>query len=103
MYENGDITLFSYQAALRDRSLHLKPGRLYTQIREPYFFSYVRDQLIAKYGAHTVRSGGLRVYTTIVPVPARGERGDHASTLYAKTTPPPRWSRSTRRTARSGR
>ena len=28
-------------------SLHLKPGRLYSQIREPYFFSYVRDQLIA--------------------------------------------------------
>ena len=44
-----------------------KPGRLYKEIREPYFFGYVRDQLIRKYGAETVRSGGLSVYTTIVP------------------------------------
>ena len=49
------------------RSLRLKPGRLYTEIREPYFFGYVRDQLIQHYGAETVRSGGLKVYTTIVP------------------------------------
>ena len=49
------------------RPLGLDPGRLYTRIREPYFFGYVRDQLIAAYGAETVRSGGLKVYTTIVP------------------------------------
>ena len=49
------------------RNLHLKPGRLYTEIREPYFFGYVRDQLVRRYGAETVRSGGLSVYTTIVP------------------------------------
>ena len=41
--------------------------RLYKDIREPYFFGYVRDQLIRKYGAEKVRSGGLSVYTTIVP------------------------------------
>ena len=45
--------------------LTLKPGRRYRLIREPFFFSYVRDQLIAEYGAETVRGGGLRVYTTI--------------------------------------
>ena len=45
----------------------LNPGQLYKEIREPYFFGYVRDQLIRKYGAETVRSGGLSVYTTIVP------------------------------------
>jgi penicillin-binding protein 1A len=45
--------------------LHLKPGRIYSRIREPYFFSYVREQLITQYGANTVRSGGLRVYTTV--------------------------------------
>ncbi len=49
------------------RPLGLDPGRLYTRIREPYFFGYVRDQLIATYGAETVRSGGLKVYTTIEP------------------------------------
>jgi penicillin-binding protein 1A len=65
MLENGDITNRQYYAAVRNRQLHLKPGRLYTRIREPYFFSYVREQLIAQYGANTVRSGGLRVYTTV--------------------------------------
>ena len=65
MLENGDITKRQYAAAFRDRQLHLNPGRLYTRIREPYFFSFVREQLITQYGANTVRSGGLRVYTTI--------------------------------------
>ena len=45
----------------------MRPGRLYEQIREPYFFGYVRDQLVKAYGAETVRSGGLQVYTTIEP------------------------------------
>ena len=64
---NGDITQAQYAETVANRGLHLKPGRLYTRIREPYFFSYVRDQLITQYGANTVRSGGLRVYTTIDP------------------------------------
>ena len=64
---NGDISQAQYAETVADRDLGLKPGRLYTRIREPYFFSYVRDQLIAQYGANTVRSGGLRVYTTIDP------------------------------------
>jgi penicillin-binding protein 1A len=67
MLEYGDITDAQYGKAVAQRNLKLKPGRLYTRIREPYFFSYVRDQLIAEYGASTVRSGGLRVYTTINP------------------------------------
>ncbi len=65
MLENGDITRRQWAAAVNDRQLHLNPGRLYTRIREPYFFSFVREQLITQYGANTVRSGGLRVYTTI--------------------------------------
>jgi len=65
MLGNGDITPRQYRAAVGDRQLHLKPGRIYTRIREPYFFSYVREQLITQYGANTVRSGGLRVYTTV--------------------------------------
>jgi penicillin-binding protein 1A len=65
MLENGDITERQYYAAIGDRQLHLRPGRLYSRIREPYFFSYVREQLIAQYGANTVRSGGLRVFTTV--------------------------------------
>jgi penicillin-binding protein 1A len=48
-------------------ALELTRGHIYTRIREPFFFSYVREELIAKYGANTVRGGGLKVYTTIVP------------------------------------
>ncbi|HKY12007.1 MAG TPA: transglycosylase domain-containing protein [Gaiellaceae bacterium] len=65
MLENGDVTQRQYNEAIRDRELHLRPGRVYTRIREPYFFSFVREQLITQYGVNTVRSGGLRVYTTI--------------------------------------
>ena len=68
LLETGDISRGQYEWALR-RGLGLKPGKLYTTIREPYFFSYVRDQLIAEYGANTVRSGDAdftlrRLYTS---------------------------------------
>jgi penicillin-binding protein 1A len=66
MLDTGVIPQGRYRRAV-DSPLGLKPGRLYSQIREPYFFGYVRDKLIEVYGAGTVRSGGLRVYTTIVP------------------------------------
>ena len=88
MYDNGDISLAAAtRPALARRSLHLKPGRLYTQIREPYFFSYVRDQLIAEYGAQTVQSGGLRVYTTIDPAFQRAAEQAISETLYLKDDP----------------
>ena len=87
MYDNGDISFERYQAALADHSLHLRPGRLYTEIREPYFFSYVRDQLIAEYGAQTVQSGGLRVYTTIDPAFQRAATKAIRDTLYLKDDP----------------
>jgi penicillin-binding protein 1A len=87
LYANGDITFDRLQTALADRSLHLKPGRLYTQIREPYFFSFVRDQLIAKYGAQTVQSGGLRVYTTINPAFQRAAQDAITQTLNEKKDP----------------
>jgi penicillin-binding protein 1A len=67
MLNNDDITSSQYANAVASRNLHLKAGRLYTRIREPYFFSYVRDELQRQYGSNTVRSGGLRVYTTIDP------------------------------------
>src|SRR2546423_3997741 len=67
MLGNGDITSSRYADAVAQRKLRLKAGRLYTRIREPYFFSYVREALQRQYGANTVRSGGLKVYTTIDP------------------------------------
>jgi penicillin-binding protein 1A len=87
LYANGDITNEQLQVALADKSLHLKPGRLYTRIREPYFFSFVRDQLIAKYGAQTVQSGGLRVYTTINPAFQRAAHDAITQTLNEKNDP----------------
>jgi penicillin-binding protein 1A len=59
------ITRAEYDRASRKNALGLKAGSLYSEIKEPYFFGYVRDLLVAEYGAQTVRSGGLRVYTTI--------------------------------------
>src|ERR687897_2303437 len=44
MLENGGITRRQYNTAIADRQLHLNSGRLYTRIREPYFFSFVREQ-----------------------------------------------------------
>jgi len=67
MLANGYITATQYADAVANRRLGLKAGRLYTVIREPYFFSYVRDELQKQYGSNTVRTGGLRVYTTIDP------------------------------------
>jgi penicillin-binding protein 1A len=66
MLETGALTRRQYIRAVR-RPLALNPGRLYQEIREPYFFGFVRDRLIEEYGAERVRSGGLKVYTTISP------------------------------------
>jgi penicillin-binding protein 1A len=64
---NRDISLAQYQTAIQSNTLDLKPGRVYTSIKQPYFFSYVIDELERQYGANTVREGGLKVYTTIDP------------------------------------
>src|SRR5206468_8756394 len=45
--------------------LGVKQTDYYRRHREGYFFDYVKSELIKKYGADTVRRGGLRVYTTI--------------------------------------
>ena len=87
MVRYGDITAGQYQSAVAQRNLRLKPGKLYTRIREPYFFSYVRDQLIAEYGSNTVRSGGLSVYTTINPRLQRAALKAIKDTLYLREDP----------------
>ncbi len=66
MLSAGDIDRAQYDEAV-SAPLRLKHGKIYTKVREPYFFSYVREELISKYGANTVRGGGLKVYTTIAP------------------------------------
>jgi penicillin-binding protein 1A len=66
MLETAVISKREHDLALATK-LTLRRGRLYSRIREPYFFGYVRDKLIEAYGPEIVRSGGLQVYTTIVP------------------------------------
>jgi penicillin-binding protein 1A len=80
MLGNGAITAPEERWASRSSNLGLKPGRVYTKIREPYFFSYVIDQLNQAYGSNTVREGGLRVYTTIEP------KYQHAADLAIRNT-----------------
>jgi penicillin-binding protein 1A len=45
--------------------LKLKSNGYFQRKRESYFFDYVTDELIKQYGIKTVRSGGLRITTTI--------------------------------------
>ena len=87
LYTNGEISLANYQEAIQVTDLKLKPGRIYTTIREPYFFGYVRDELVKKYGAETVRSGGLKVYTTIDRRMQRAANKAILDTLYYDTDP----------------
>jgi penicillin-binding protein 1A len=67
MHELGFIDQSTYQQTLQ-RGLGLERGYRYTTIREPYFFDYVEQELIERYGVNTVRQGGLKVHTTIDPV-----------------------------------
>ena len=86
LLNEGDITQEQYDWAV-SRGLGLKAGKLYKEIREPDFFGYVRDQLIAEYGAGTVRSGGLKVYTTIDPRFQRAAQKAIKETLYEPDDP----------------
>ncbi|MBK5229893.1 MAG: penicillin-binding protein, partial [Thermoleophilia bacterium] len=64
MAELGYITQAEAKAAIAE-PVHVKHGTRYTRIHEPYFFDYVKQRLIDKYGINTVRRGGLKVFTTI--------------------------------------
>ena len=49
------------------RGLGLNVSGSYFAHREPFFFDYVEHELIERYGAETVRNGGIKAYTTIQP------------------------------------
>ncbi|HWO47103.1 MAG TPA: transglycosylase domain-containing protein, partial [Solirubrobacterales bacterium] len=53
--------------AVQASGLRVDLDESYFEHREPYFFDYVENKLIEKYGANTVRRGGLEVHTTIEP------------------------------------
>ncbi|HSZ15277.1 MAG TPA: transglycosylase domain-containing protein [Solirubrobacteraceae bacterium] len=52
-------------AATEAAPLQVHPGHYYSERKEQFFFEYVRQQLLERYGAKTVEQGGLKVYTTI--------------------------------------
>ena len=66
MLAQGYISQAQYDQASRS-GIGLNRGTKYQSIREPYFFDYVTQRLIDRYGVNTVRNGGLKVYTTINP------------------------------------
>ncbi len=67
--------------------LQLNRSNEYSNIKEPYFFSYVENKLIEKYGVNTVRKGGLRVYTTLDPNLQETARDAIVSNLPYSTDP----------------
>jgi penicillin-binding protein 1A len=52
-------------AAAEAAPLGVKHSNYYSARREDFFFDYVRQQLIHRYGTAKVEQGGLKVYTTI--------------------------------------
>jgi penicillin-binding protein 1A len=74
-------------AEAKARKIKLDPSNRYSEIREPYFFDYVQNQLIKKFGVNTVRQGGLRIYTTIDPELQDAARGAIENHLYYSTDP----------------
>jgi penicillin-binding protein 1A len=66
MADNGYITRAEASDAAQ-QPLKLKKGTRYITRREPYFFDFVQEQLIERYGFGVVRRGGLRIHTTINP------------------------------------
>jgi penicillin-binding protein 1A len=66
MVKNHYITPARAAVAI-NKPLALRAGNKYFRRAEPYFFDYVSELLIEKYGLNTYRRGGLKVYTTIDP------------------------------------
>ena len=68
--------------------LGVKPNHYYTARRETYFFDYVKEELIQRYGVNTVRKGGLKVYTTIeLKAPGGGAQRDRRASCPTRPTP----------------
>jgi penicillin-binding protein 1A len=91
MLDNGDISVRQYRQAVAT-PLKLVDGRRLYDIRrvaprDRYFFNYVYDELVAQYGASTVRSGGLSVYTTMDRRLQRAAEQAVKKTLYYRTDP----------------
>ena len=89
MLDQGYINQTEHDDAVNE-GLGLDRGYKYTTIKEPYFFDYVEQELIDRYGVNTVRQGGLKVYTSIRPeLQEAAAPGDLSTTAMPPTRPPP--------------
>jgi penicillin-binding protein 1A len=71
------------EAAAAERSrLGVRANQYFTARREAYFFDYVKEQLIERYGISAVRRGGLKIYTTIDLAKQRQARDAMAGYTY---------------------
>lgn len=66
MLELGYISRAQHDEAV-NTPVKVHRGDRYTRIREPYFFDYVKQSLIDRFGPNVVRRGGLKIYSTINP------------------------------------
>ncbi|HEX5982827.1 MAG TPA: transglycosylase domain-containing protein [Solirubrobacterales bacterium] len=66
MKESGYLSESRARRAMAT-GLRVNLDESYFEHREPFFFDYVENRLIDKYGAQKVRRGGLEVHTTIDP------------------------------------
>src|SRR3954467_5840259 len=71
----------------QEAPIRLKPTEKFGKRREPYFFDYVQEQLIERYGQGVYRQGGLKVYTTIEPDLQEAGRAAIAGQLPYSTDP----------------
>ena len=66
MVDQGYITP-AKAAKVKDTGPGLQAGDKYLKRSQPFFFDFVQNELIDKYGLKKVRQGGLKVYTTLNP------------------------------------
>ena len=85
MADQGFIT--PEVAAQAKAGLDLERGQAYKRKREEYFFEYVRQVLIDRYGEKRVQNGGFKVYTTIDPALQSVARRTIAENLYYDDDP----------------
>ena len=64
--DQGYISRATY-SKVANAGLGLHRGYHYEQRSQQYFFDFVQNELIDKYGVATAREGGLKVYTTLDP------------------------------------
>ncbi|HEU4978804.1 MAG TPA: transglycosylase domain-containing protein [Solirubrobacteraceae bacterium] len=64
MLRSGYITA-SQASQAESAPLGTKKNRYFAKRRESYFFDYVKQELVRKFGGAVVRRGGLKVYTTV--------------------------------------